>query len=100
MSSKLLRLVVRDQSPASGSAGAARLAAAAAADPCCGNCRRWKRLGRQWGNCGSKRIKHLVETEGALVTRDAFQCRLHAPGAKAGNQGQRRGNRVSVTASS
>ena len=65
-------------SEVSSSADLDHLAETAAPQAQCRNCRWWKKLGRQWGRCESKRIGQYIEAEGPLVTRDTFHCRLYA----------------------
>ena len=65
-------------SEVSSSADLEHLAETAAPQAQCQNCRWWKKLGRQWGRCGSKRIGQYIDAEGPLVTRDTFHCRLYA----------------------
>ncbi len=75
-----LHHVAADQAPgACGSTGVVSLAEATATRANCLNCRWWQRRGRQWGKCGSKRIRQYIDTDDPPVTRDTFQCRFHAP---------------------
>lgn len=45
----------------------------------CGGCWHWRAFANRWGRCHGDMIRHHVDGEGPLVTRDAFSCKFFAP---------------------